>query len=133
MVSGGDVGSIAINSTSTRVVFVADRETNATNEMYSAPIGGGAVCKLSGTMVAGGDVQSGFKISADGARVVFRADKDTDEMFELYSAPIAMANATIKLSRTLVSGGDVVRQEGLFHYQLLAERLIIRGLKGNFG
>ena len=72
--------------------------------MYSAPIGGGAVTKLSGTRVAGGDVQSGFTISADGARVVFRADKDTDEMFELYSAPIAMANATIKLSGTLVSG-----------------------------
>ena len=206
MVSGGDVGLIAINSTSTRVVFIADRETDATNELYSAPIGGGAVTKLSGTMVAGGDVTVfkispngqwvafvadrvidnkvelwlapidgsaapaslsgtlgasviadfqwapnsgrvvfvvdgttpglfemysigtsigstvvplsgtlvpggdvliGFKISADSARVVFRADKDINDVFELYSAPIATANATTKLSGTLVSGGDV--------------------------
>ena len=127
MVSGGDVGLIAINSTSTRVVFIADRETDATNELYSARVvfragkdindvlelysapiaAANATTKLSGTLLPGGVVLDGFLISPDSARVVFRADKDNDEVFELYSAPIATANATTKLSGTLVPSGDV--------------------------
>jgi Tol biopolymer transport system component len=51
------------------------------------PLSVDAVTKLSGLMVAGGEVNS-FEISPDGNYVVFRADKDLAGKIELYSVDL---------------------------------------------
>lgn len=61
--------------------------------------------KLSGPMVAGGNVSSVLH-SPDGSRVVYRADQDTDGVVELYSAP-AEGGTPIKLNAPLIGAGDV--------------------------
>ncbi len=104
MVSGGDAVNMAINSTSTHVVFRADRETDGVVELYSVPIGGGVIQKLSGTMVTGGNVQS-FNISPDGLTVAFVADRVTNEQHELWMAPINGSVPTpVALSGPVVAG-----------------------------
>lgn len=92
LVSGGDVlqaYDIQISADSSRVVYLADQDTNDVSELYSVPIGGGASIKLNGPLASGGDVREDFRISPDGSRVVFRADQETDQVFDLFSVPIA--------------------------------------------
>jgi hypothetical protein len=89
------------------VVYLADQDTNNVNELYSVPIGGGSSVKLNGTLVAGGDVRTDFRISADSAHVVYAADQDTDNVFELYSVPIDRSDDPIKLNDVLVTNGNV--------------------------
>lgn len=43
-----------------------------------------ALTKISGTLVAGGDVNPGYRFSPDGSRIVFTADRDTDESDGIY-------------------------------------------------
>ncbi len=107
LVSGGNVGlgGLQISGDSTRVVFLADKDTVGVLELYSTPISSSAPIKISGALVAGGAVRA-FKISPDSARVVFTADKDTDAIVELYSTPIA-SSVPIKISGTMVAGGNV--------------------------
>lgn len=57
--------------------------------------------KLSGTMVAGGDIFPYFDISADAAYVVYRADQETDQVVELFTVPIDGASLPIKLNHEL--------------------------------
>ncbi|MBN1832725.1 MAG: hypothetical protein JW896_11510, partial [Deltaproteobacteria bacterium] len=103
----GDVSSYLISPDNSRVVYRADQDTEEVFELYSVPIGGGAVTKLNDTLVLGGDVQiSDIKISPDSSRVVYLADQDTDGVYELYSVPIGGGTVT-KLNDSLVSGGDV--------------------------
>jgi Tol biopolymer transport system component len=81
--SGGDDPPAGGPATVPAVVFIADKDTDGVNEIYVSLDDGDSVLKLSGTMVAGGDVID-FKISPDGTRVAFRADRDTDGVIELY-------------------------------------------------
>ena len=86
LVAGGDVTSFQITPDSTRVVFLAIKDTPGVPELYGAPMtGAGAAIKLSGSLAAGGAVGN-YKLSADSKRAVFLADKDTDGTLELYSA-----------------------------------------------
>ena len=89
-----------------RIAYVADQDTDDVFELYSSLPGGGGNIKLSGSLVAGGDVSPDYSWSPDSTRIAFRADKDTDEMFELY-AVVPTGGATYKLSGTLVAGGTV--------------------------
>ena len=102
----GDVSSYQVSPDGSTVVYRADQDTDEVSELYSVPIGGGAVTKLNGALVAGGDVASDFQVSPDGSTVVYRADQDTDDVYELYSVPIG-GGATTKLNSALVAGGDV--------------------------
>ena len=43
-----------------------------------------ALTKISGTLVAGGDVNPGYRFNPDGSRIVFTADRDTDESDGIY-------------------------------------------------
>ena len=58
MQAAGDVGSFIISPDESRVVYVADQQTDEVAELYSVPIGGGTATKLNGIMVGGGDVTS---------------------------------------------------------------------------
>ena len=119
MVAGGDVtmayglGDFQVSPDGARVVYRADQDADDVFELFSVPIDASASpVKLSGALVAGGDVaavdSSSFGISPDGSRVVYRADQDVDERFELYGVPIDASASPVKLSGTLVAGGDVV-------------------------
>jgi Tol biopolymer transport system component len=111
LVANGDVGSngILISPDSSRVIYTADQNTDNTFEIFSVPIAGGTAVKLSGPMVAGGNValgSGGRGISPDGSRVIYVADQNTDEVQELFSVPITGGTA-VKLSGPMALGGDV--------------------------
>jgi len=88
-----------------RVVYRADQLVDGLFELFSTPIGGGAWTKMSGTLVAGGDV-SDFQVSPDSIGVLFRADRDVDDLLELYGAPFS--GGVFQLSTDPVLDGDVL-------------------------
>ncbi len=123
LVAGGDVfaGAIGfsevhfpITSDSTRVAYVADQDTDEVRELYVVPIDGSASpVKLSGPMVAGGDLAenttvSAFRISPDSTRVVYCADQESDGLFELFLVPSDGSRAPLKLNRPLARPGSTL-------------------------
>lgn len=114
IVTNGDVSEqYAFSADGRYAVFVADKDTDGKNELYSVRLSTGAITNISGglvTVITGGLVTGGnvikFRISPDSLRVVFVADKDTANVFELYSTPIGIA-APVKLSGALAVGGSV--------------------------
>src|SRR4030095_16744126 len=65
------------------IAFVADATLTGIDELFAADLEGTQLVKLSGTLVAGGNVTL-MSWSPDGAKVAFLADKEVDETFELY-------------------------------------------------
>ncbi|MEQ1893150.1 MAG: hypothetical protein ABL998_11440 [Planctomycetota bacterium] len=124
LVAGGSVGRsdrplpMRIDTNSTRVVYLADQEVDERHELYSVPLAGGAVVKLNGPLVAGGDVAEAgfaghlFDLSPNGARVVYLADQEVDERHELFSVPLA-GGAVVKLSGTLAPGERAFSPAGI--------------------
>src|SRR5262249_43497356 len=109
LANGGDVdgGALRFSPDGSRVMYIADQDTDEVLELYSVPSGGGAGLKLNGSLVLGGNVVSGSaKFNAAGNRVLYTADQNVNEVFELFSVP-ASGGAPTKLNGTLVSGGDV--------------------------
>jgi CSLREA domain-containing protein len=109
LVAGGSIFiQPRVSPDSEWVVYLADQDTDDVQELYSVPIDGtGSAQKLSGPLVANGDVLSDFYITADSTRVIYTADQDTDEVREVYSVPIDGSAAPTKLNDTLASGGSV--------------------------
>lgn len=112
LIASGDVADYAaISPDGARVVYRADAITDGTFELYSVPVDGSAAAvRISGTMVAGGSVRGGSRpvVQFAGDRVLYLADQDTDEVVELYSVPIDGSAAPVRVSGTLVTGGEVV-------------------------
>ncbi len=107
LVSGGAVFASQISPDSGRVVYAADQDVDEVIELYSVPIDGSASpVKLNGALVSGGDVFTDFRITPDGARVVYVADQGADEVRELFSVPIDGSASPVRLSGSMVSGGD---------------------------
>jgi len=102
---------IVISPDSKHVVYRADQDTFAVDELYSVPIDGPdtAGVKLNVPLPVGGDVDfKNFAVSHDSSRVVYVADQDIDEVDEIYSVPITGPAASgIKLNDPLPTGGDV--------------------------
>jgi hypothetical protein len=69
------------------VVFMSDKDTTGTIELYASFDDGTNIIKLSETMVAGGNVVD-FKVSPNGIWAAYVADQDTDDLFELYVVPV---------------------------------------------
>ena len=120
LTAGGDVkAGFGIVPDGTRVVYVADADSDEKFELFVVPVDGSAEpLELNGALVAGGDVELPgsanpldvpFVISPDGARVVYLADQDEDGMSELFSVPIDRSTEPIQISGALVAGGDVLR------------------------
>jgi len=90
-----------------QVVFLRSDEANV-SELWRVPLDASAApTRLSGTLVAGGDVEA-FALAPDGSGVAFRADAELDGRFELYSVPLA-GGARVRLSPALTSEADVGR------------------------
>ena len=91
----------------TQVLYLGDQEVDDRSEIFRVPIDGSAApVKLSGPLVAAGDVGE-MLISPDGL-VVYWADQELDGRFELYSVPADGTASPIKLSGALAPGGDVL-------------------------
>jgi len=88
-------------------VYAAQQFTAGVVELVLVPSYGSlAPARLSGTLVAGGNVQH-FRLTPDGKRAVYTADQDTDEVLELYSVPLDRSAGAVKLAGPLVVHGDV--------------------------
>jgi dipeptidyl aminopeptidase/acylaminoacyl peptidase len=98
MVANGDVSNndFAISPDSKRVVFIADKHIDTTQELFSVPIAGGTATKISGEMNGSGDVDR-FVISADSKWVAFSGTKDTQGVYELYSVALDGGGALLDI------------------------------------
>lgn len=92
-----------ISSDSSRVIYLADQNTNGVMELFSVPLMGGVVTQLNSTLVLGGNVIK-YQISADNSRVVYDADQDVDQTLEIYNVPL-IGGAVTKLNGPFVPGG----------------------------
>jgi Tol biopolymer transport system component len=105
LVTGGNVSEFAISPDSQRVVFVADKDTDGTVELFSAHVAdnSAAPVKLANVSIAGGRVADDFLISPDSQRVVYLAENDAAGVFDLYSTPLA-TSAPVKIASALSVG-----------------------------
>ncbi len=124
MVAGGGLASgriehvVQLAPDGQRAVYLADQETDGVLELFVARTDGSASPqKLSGALVAGGNVATGpfpaFAISPDGARVVYLADQEKDEVFELFVVPIDASAAPTRIHGALLADADVVSGFGV--------------------
>lgn len=115
VVPGGFVeyDAIAISPDSQYVVYEGAQQTVGVVELYSAPVAGGSVVKLNGSLAAtGGDISS-FQIRPDSSGVAYRANQDESDVFELYAASFSSPDI-IKLHAPLVTDGDIVSHRFYF-------------------
>ena len=87
------------------VVFIGDKNTDGVDELFAALDDGTDIIKLSGTLVAGGDVIA-YAVSPDGLLVAYLADQDIDNRFELYVVP-ADGGTALKVSGLIQANSDV--------------------------
>lgn len=106
LVAGGDVIRFCSSADGARVIYVADQEIDEAFELYSTD-GLGSPQKLSGSLIAAGDVQVDALLSADGAWAFYRADAQLDGRVELFRAPSDGSTSAVPLSGTIVAGGLV--------------------------
>ncbi len=105
-----DKNTPQVSDDGNRVVYVADQDSDEVWELYYVDLSGvspAAPVKLSGTMVADGDVNADPALAANGMGVVYRADQDTDGVHELYYVDLSGVSpaAAVKVNSALVSGG----------------------------
>ena len=105
-----------ISPNGSRVIYMADQDTNNVFELFSVPIEGGQPIKLNPPLAPDGDVSSlpYIGISPDNSLAIYTADQESDEVFELYSVPIE-GGPVVKLNAPLVPGGAVS------HYQISSD------------
>ena len=100
-----------------RVVFRSAPLSSAVYQLYSVPLGGGAVNRLNGSLGSGEAVATGFDISPDGNWVVYRSDEGTDNIYDLYSAPIT-GGTPIRLNEELEAYADVLGSPSFPDFQI---------------
>lgn len=114
LVAGGDVGVNTIGPTllywapdSSRILYIADGDTDGIAEIYTAlPDIAASGVKVSGAMVAGGEVDFRFEWAPDASSIAYVADQDTDGVNELYLAA-PDGSGDMKVSGAMVAGGEV--------------------------
>jgi Tol biopolymer transport system component len=87
LVAGGDASGLSLQFSpdGSRVLYLADQNTDEVDEVFIVPSTGGTAIKLNGPLVAGGDVSSsGLQFSPDGSRVLYLADQTTDNVAEIF-------------------------------------------------
>lgn len=85
---GGDVlaEGLQITPDSSRVIYVADQRQLNVFELFSTPTDASLPVRLSGNLVAGGDVvPQSVQVSPDGERVSYLADQRTNNFLELFT------------------------------------------------
>ena len=79
------VFSFQISPDSQFVAFTGDLETDSLPELFLVPTNGGSTRKISGDLVAGGQVSNTFQFSPDNTHVVFHANKRVASIYEIFS------------------------------------------------
>lgn len=107
LVTGGNVSlnpkeNYNFTPDSANVVYMADQEVDNKTELYISTVAG-ANTKLSGVMIAAGDIVS-FKSS--GSKTLFLADRDINGVNELFVVDNSGTNL-IKVNSDLVAGENV--------------------------
>lgn len=103
---GSISGDFQISPNRSMLAFQMQKEASGQVELYVVSLVKDELpIKVSGTLVANGNVQD-FKWAPNSSRLVFRADKYVDETYELITV-LPDGTGTIKISGTMVSGGDV--------------------------
>ena len=128
------IGSFAIRPDGSGVVYGAPKEiennppAGSAPELYFVPFTTpGMGTKLSGPLVAGGQVQS-FTIAPDNSAVVYAADQTTNGVVELYRVPFATPGVSTKLNGPIVAGGEVdpaSPPSQTIHYLLLHQIVLL--------
>jgi hypothetical protein len=96
LVAGGNVFDFAISPDSTSVVYRADKDTDTVTELYLVLLSSLTISsKLNGPMVANGNVDSHYLVTADSASVVYIADQNVDGQNELYRTIFGGANTRL--------------------------------------
>jgi Tol biopolymer transport system component len=107
LADGDGVVALELTPDASRAVFVAGRYSRDFN-LFSVPLDGStAPVRLNSELASGGSVDFDFQIGPDSLAVVYRADEERNEVFELFAAPADGSSGPVKLSGTLVQGGDV--------------------------
>jgi hypothetical protein len=89
----------------TRVVYVADRDTDEVFELYSVPTdNSGPAVKVSAPLVTGGDVNNDLALTPDSRHAIYSADATVDGLVEIFSAPLGGTGPTVFLARTGTQG-----------------------------
>lgn len=102
----GTSGALQVAPQGDRIVFKANPDGMGPG-LYVLPVdGSGVPLRLDELPDATRTIDATFTFTPGGERVLYVADQDAPGVEELYSVPIA-GGATVKLSATPVSGGDV--------------------------
>lgn len=107
LVAGGDVSSARFSADGSRVVYVADQDTDNVPELYSVPVSGGTSVKLNGSLASGDGIEH-FVLPSDpvASHLLYLADQETPLVEEVFSVPIA-GGTPVKLNGPLVFNGGV--------------------------
>lgn len=117
MVTGGDVATISWSPDSTRLIYLADADTDVSVEIYMVGVGGftptTAVkvnAPIPATSVVVNNVTNGFIWSPDASWVAYRADQNVEGAFELFVVPMiaGMPGAPMMVNSALPVEGDIV-------------------------
>ena len=93
---------IVVSGDESTLLYRADADVVGTVDLYAVDLGApGAATKLSGPMVAGGDVFRGASITTDGSRAAYLADQDTDGLLEAYLVDLASPGNTSKINAAI--------------------------------
>src|SRR5690606_29988544 len=86
-----------------------EQESRGVFELYSAAADGSSLDKLNSSLVAGGSIDSAeaWMPSPDGAQVAYIADQQVKDRHELFTVPADGSKSPVRVSGSLVSGGDV--------------------------
>ena len=108
LVSGGAVEYGAVLSADEAWVFYrADANVDSRIELFRVPCDGSAnPVAISGTIVPGGKVAPGFRLTPDGTRVLFIADREVSSRNDLYSVAADGSAAPVRLN-SIATAGDV--------------------------
>ena len=109
LVTSGDVSpSFQISPDGQWIVYVADQLTNNRNELFAGPLDGSSpALRVSGPLVAGGQVQPDFQLDPVRPRVVYRADQLAGAVFELFSVALDGSEPALALNGPLAPEDDV--------------------------
>ncbi len=103
---GGQVTASRVSPDNSLVVYLADQDTDNTRELYSVPLGGGLVSKLTEPFAPDRGLQN-FALSPDSRFFVYTADRNNPLLDDLFGVPIG-GGANLKLNGDLVPGGEVL-------------------------
>jgi len=122
MAVGGDVtssGFAIAPGAPKRAIFMADRETNGLNELWSTRITGGTPVKLSGTIPAGSTGVNSLNVSPDGNWMSFVTAAPASGSQQLWRvANDGAAAAPVAVSGTLAGTGIMITSGALTHCAL---------------